>query len=392
MANARTSSDSSPLEIEIRRRIKAVGPMPVAQFMTLCLIHPQYGYYVTRDPLGTQGDFTTAPEISQMFGELVGLWSAAVWKQMGSPEDVRLIELGPGRGTMMLDALRALQTVPDFRRALVVHFVEISPALEERQRQAMGGIDAPVNWHKSIDDVPPGRSIILANEFFDALPVHQAVMCVDGWHERVVRIADDDSFQFGHARDPMPLFDQMLPPQLRDAPIGTIFEWRTDQIALEIGRRVVHGEGAALVIDYGHARSAAGDTLQAVGSHQFANPLHAPGQIDLTAHVDFEALAHAGENIGARILGPIGQGEFLQRLGIETRAGALKKGSPLGKNTEIDAAVARLTSSSGSGMGALFKVIAFAHPKLGALPAFEDWQGDEDSRRGHLFDKPKTRA
>src|SRR5688572_26753597 len=214
-----------------------------------------------------------------MFGELLGLWTAATWKLMGSPENMRLIELGPGRGTMMLDALRAVATVPDFRRAIVVHFVEISPTLEQRQRQAFGGVGIPVNWHRSLDEVPDGPAIILANEFFDALPVHQAVMCVDGWHERVVRIGDNGALQFGHARDPIPLFEQMLPAPLRSAPIGAIFEWRADQVALELGRRVVRSEGAALVIDYGHVKSAAGDTFQAVGRHTFTNPLNMPGNV-----------------------------------------------------------------------------------------------------------------
>jgi SAM-dependent MidA family methyltransferase len=377
MATAPTAKDMPPLEAEIRRRIAAAGPMPVAQYMSLCLTHPQYGYYVTRDPLGAKGDFVTAPEISQMFGELIGLWTAAVWKQMGSPANVRLIELGPGRGSMMLDALRALSTVPAFRKALVVHFVEISPALEKRQRQAMGGVDVPVDWHQKLDEVPEGPSIVIANEFFDALPVHQAVMCVDGWHERVVKIADDGSFQFSHARDPIPLFDQMLPQALRNSQIGAIFEWRADQVALELGRRVVRGQGAALVIDYGHVKSATGDTFQAVGSHDFVNPLRTPGQVDLTAHVDFESLVQVAESIGASAHGPVEQGEFLKRLGIETRAEALKRGSPLSKNAEIDSALARLTGTVGIGMGALFKAIAFAHPKFGELPGFQSWQGDE---------------
>jgi NADH dehydrogenase [ubiquinone] 1 alpha subcomplex assembly factor 7 len=380
------SKELSPLEAEIRRRIAVAGPMPVAQYMSLCLTHPQYGYYITRDPLGAKGDFVTAPEISQMFGELVGLWSAAVWKLMGSPENVRLIELGPGRGTMMLDTLRALQAVPGFRRALVVHMIEISPALEQRQRQAMGGVNVAVNWHRSLDEVPNGPSIILANEFFDVLPIHQAVMCVDGWHERVVKIADDGNLQFGHARDPMPLFEQMLPAALRNSEIGAIFEWRADQTALELGRRIVHGNGAALVIDYGHVKSGTGDTFQAVGSHDFVNPLRAPGLVDLTAHVDFEALAQAVESFGALTHGPVEQGEFLHRLGIESRAEALKKGSPLSKNAEINSALERLTATEGVGMGRLFKAIAFAHPNLGELPGFESWQTGDESAAGRAGD------
>ena len=361
----------NPLEVEVRRRIANGGPMPVGQYMALCLTHPDYGYYMTRDPLGAAGDFTTSPEISQMFGELVGLWAAAVWKQMDSPENVRLIELGPGRGTMMLDALRAAKAVPGFRKAIVVHLVEVSRALEKRQRQSFTGLDVPVEWYKALDDVPEGPAIILANEFFDALPVQQAVMCADGWHERVVRIDDRDRLQFGHARDPIPLFDQMLPTNARKAQIGDIFEWRTDQIALELGRRAVRSEGAALVLDYGHVWSATGDTLQAVGGHRFAKPLTTPGELDLTAHVDFQALAQAAESMDARTHGPIEQGLFLRRLGIETRAAALKKAVPPDKAMDIDAALARLIREDRTGMGRLFKAIAFSHRKLDRLPGFE---------------------
>ena len=161
------ADDLLPLEAEIRRRIEAAGPMPVGQFMALCLTHPQYGYYLTRDPFGAAGDFTTAPEVTQMFGELIGLWAASVWRQMDAPENVRLVELGPGRGTMMLDVLRAAKAVPAFRAAIVVHFVEISPALDERQRQAVSGSGVHVEWHRSLDEVPDGPTIVLANEFFD---------------------------------------------------------------------------------------------------------------------------------------------------------------------------------------------------------------------------------
>jgi NADH dehydrogenase [ubiquinone] 1 alpha subcomplex assembly factor 7 len=358
------------LEAEIRRRIEVGGPMSVAHYMSLCLTHSTHGYYVARDPLGAAGDFITAPEISQIFGELIGLWACSVWRQMGAPEKVRLVELGPGRGSMMLDALRAAQVVPGFRAAIAVHLVEISPMLRGRQRQAFTGIDVPVEWHRTLEEVPDGPTIILANEFFDALPVQQAVMCADGWHERVVKIADDNSLQFSNARDPIPLFEQMLPPAVREAKIGEIFEWRGDQIALELGRRVVRGNGAALVIDYGHHESATGETLQAVGSHGFVHPLIAPGQIDLTAHVDFQALGQAVESMNARLHGPLEQGEFLRRMGIASRVERLKMGASPSDAPAIDAAYARLTSQERTGMGRLFKILGISHPKLGPLPCF----------------------
>jgi SAM-dependent MidA family methyltransferase len=360
-----------PLEAEIRRRIEVAGPMPVAQYMSLCLTHPEHGYYVTRDPLGAAGDFTTAPEISQMFGELIGLWAAAAWRLMGSPENVRLVELGPGRGTMMVDALRAAKVMPQFRKAVVAHMIEISPVLEKLQRQALDNTDVPVSWHNALDEVPQGSTIILANEYFDALPVHQAVMCADGWHERVVKIGEDDKFQFSIARDPIPMFDDLLPTQLQSAKIGEIYEWRADKTALEVARRAVASGGIALIIDYGHIRSGIGDTLQAVGHHNFADPLTVPGLVDLTAHVDFQALTQAAETIGARVHGPAGQGEFLRRLGIEERAAALKAAAPPDKAAAIAAAHQRLTSTEPTGMGALIKVVALADPKLDPPPGFE---------------------
>jgi NADH dehydrogenase [ubiquinone] 1 alpha subcomplex assembly factor 7 len=363
-------TDHQPLEAEIRRRIAVAGSMPVAQYMATCLAHPELGYYITNDPIGAAGDFTTAPEISQMFGELLGLWAGSVWRQMGSPSKVLLIELGPGRGSMMQDALRAAHVMPEFRAAIDVHFIEISPLLEQKQRQFVGGLGVPFHWHKSLEEVPEGPTIILANEFFDVLPVHQAVMCADGWHERVVKIGEDKKLRFSIARDPIPLFEQLLPRGMR-AQIGAIFEWRNDQTALELGRRVRHSGGAALVIDYGHAKSKPGDTLQAVGKHNYADPLASPGLVDLTAHVDFQALAEAAESMGASAYGPVEQGEFLRRLGIEHRAAALRSSAPPTKTMEIDRALHRLTGDTGRGMGNLFKAMAFGHSKLGPLPGFE---------------------
>ena len=361
----------SALEGEIRRLIRIVGPMPIADYMRLCLTHPQYGYYMNRDPLGAGGDFITAPEISQMFGELIGLWAASVWQKMGSPENVRLIELGPGRATMMLDALRAAQVVRGFHTAIVLHLVEISPALQQVQQRRLEPLGLPAFWHKSLEEVPAGPCIIVANEFFDALPIHQAVKQADGWHERVIRIAPDGNLAFGTARDPLPHFESTLPRPLRQSPQGSIYEWRSDTAAIEIGRRV-RGGGAALIIDYGHDKQGLGETLQAVAGHSFAKPLEAPGQADLTAHVDFTAIAQSAEIVGARIHGPVTQRDFLRRLGIDKRAAALKARAPAEKAIEVDRALARLTATGTRGMGELFKVLAIADPKLGPLPGFED--------------------
>jgi len=361
----------TPLEIDIRRRIAAAGPMPIGHFMALCLADPTHGYYVTRDPLGTGGDFTTAPEVSQMFGELIGLWMVNVWQQLGSPENLRVVELGPGRGTMMKDAMRAAKVMPAFTQAAVLHLVEISPPLQALQEASLAELNIPTFWHKTLTDVPGGPAVLVANEFFDALPVNQAVRMADGWHRRAVTIAADDSLAYIAEPAPLAHFEATLPPAVRAAREGEVFEWRSDTETMELGRRLAREPAAALVIDYGHAESATGETLQALRAQLFADPLSAPGEADLTAHVDFEALARTVEAMGARVYGPIEQGEFLRRLGIDTRAAQLKAKSERAKGHEIDAALARLTGSGRTGMGSLFKVAAITHPSMPPPPAFD---------------------
>ena len=360
-----------PLEIEIRRRIEVAGPMPVAQYMSLCLAHPEHGYYITRDPLGRNGDFTTSPEISQMFGELIGLWAATVWQAMGSPAHLNLVELGPGHGTLMRDALRAAQVVPDFHAAVSVHMVEVSPLLARKQRETLNGLGVPIQWHQSLNEVPGGQFIAIANEFFDALPVDQMIKQSNGWYRRVVEIDRVGNLAFGLAEEMFPHFDRLLPPRVREAPEGALYEWRSDRVALELGRRIARDQGAALAIDYGYVESESGETLQAVGEHNYADPLVVPGVVDLTAHVDFEALAHAAESMGACAHGPLTQGEFLTRLGIEARAAALKANATPDQAMEIDSAIQSLTDMSRTGMGEMFKVIGLAHPRLTSLPGLE---------------------
>ena len=196
---------------EIKKLIKTSGPLPVWRYMQICLTHPEHGYYISRDPLGREGDFITSPEVSQMFGELIGLWAASVWRMMGSPATLRLIELGPGRGTMMADALRALRVLPPMYDALSVHLVEINPVLREKQEATLSGA-RNVEWHAGLDEVPRGPAIILANEYFDVLPVRQMVRHGDGWHERVVDVDGSGQLVFGAAAEPMPRFDALLPP------------------------------------------------------------------------------------------------------------------------------------------------------------------------------------
>jgi NADH dehydrogenase [ubiquinone] 1 alpha subcomplex assembly factor 7 len=364
-------AEQTPLEMEIRRRIHAAGPMPVGEFMTLCLTDRTHGYYTTRDPLGARGDFITAPEISQMFGELIGLWMGAVWKQMGSPDSLRVIELGPGRGTMLRDAMRAMSVLPPFRHAVALHLVEINPILISHQQEALEPLRMPVQWHATLDEVPDGPAIIVANEFFDALPVNQAVKSERGWHTRQVEVDYGGKLAFTYAAEPMAHFARLLPEALRAAPEGAIFEWRDERVAMQIGRRLAAAGGAALIVDYGHAQSDVGETLQAVANHEFTDPLTAPGTVDLTAHVDFQALARAIEAMGAVGFGAIEQAAFLKRLGIETRAASLKAKAPKSVAIEIDFAVQRLIGRGSIGMGALFKAAAFVHAKLGAPPGFE---------------------
>ena len=362
-------TELSALHGVIRRLIKSAGPMPVWRYMQLCLTHPQHGYYIARDPLGREGDFTTAPEVSQMFGELIGLWAASVWRAMGSPQTLRLIELGPGRGTMMADALRALRVLPPLYQAISVHLVEINAVLREKQRKTLTGV-RNVEWHYSLDEVPPGPSIILANEYFDVLPIHQMVKRATGWHERTVEIDEKGNLSFGLSADPTPHFEVLVPALVRAAPEGAIYEWRPDNAIMNLARRTRDDRGAALIIDYGHLRSEAGDTLQAIARHSFADPLKNPGQSDITAHVDFQALARGAEDVGARVHGPVTQRDFLKQLGIEARAQTLTAKATPTAAAEVESALQRLIGSGSGSMGSLFKVLGIGDPALGPLVGF----------------------
>lgn len=349
----------NPLVAIIRDEIAAGGPISVARYMALCLAHPRHGYYVTRDPLGAGGDFTTAPEISQMFGELLGLWAAQVWLDLGRPAPFRLVELGPGRGVLMADALRAARAAPGFHDAADVWLVEISPALRAEQAARVPG----ARWAARLEDVAPGPTILLANEFFDALPIRQFVRGGAVWRERLVGL-DDRGLRWGLG----PPLTAGLPTQ---APEGAVLETcpAAQAIAGAIGARLRASGGAALIIDYGDAPAATGggDTLQAVARHSHVDPLGNPGGADLTAHVDFTALAAALRAGGARVAPPITQAELLERLGLAVRAQSLRLARP-DRAAEIDAQAARLTDAAQ--MGTLFKALAAAGPGQPPLPGF----------------------
>lgn len=358
----RPASRETPLAHELKRLIAAEGPLPVDRYMALCLGHPHHGYYMRRDPLGRSGDFTTAPEISQMFGELIGIWCIAQWQAMGAPEPLRLIELGPGRGTLMADLLRAARLMPGFLEAVAVDLVETSPALRAKQEQVLSASAVAVTWHDHLQAVPSGPALMIANEFFDALPVKQFVRTASGWHERLVGLDSAGRLRFGLAPAPTP--QGLMPHWAETAGEGDIIEVapaRLD-VARTIGRRLASEGGACLVIDYGHVRSGSGDTLQAVSRHAFSDLLDRPGECDLTSHVDFEALAAALHEAGAAVHGPITQGMFLAAMGLAERAETLKRRTDTRGRLKIDAAAKRL--AAGRQMGHLFKVIAAAHPDL----------------------------
>lgn len=353
----------TPLARLLRRRIARHGPITVERYMALALGHPRHGYYRHRDPLGAAGDFITAPEISQMFGELIGLWCAAVWRMMGAPASLRLVELGPGRGTLMADLLRAAASVPVFAAALDIHLVETSPALRRRQRQALP--DRRVFWHDDLAEVPAGPMLLVANEFFDALPVRQFVRLGDAWRERMVDLDAQGGLRFaaGPVVDPA-----ALPAAIGTAPEGAVAEVcpAARGLAAALGGRLAGQGGAALIVDYGHERCGVGETLQAVRRHAYRPVLSDPGEADLTAHVDFASLAEAARPAAAH--GPLPQGVWLRRLGIEPRAAALSRAAP-GKAGEIAAACRRLIHPRE--MGSLFKVLALADGRLPTLPGFD---------------------
>jgi len=340
----------------IAAEIGQTGPISVARYMTLALLDPRAGYYTTRDPFGTVGDFVTAPEISQMFGELIGLWAADLWQRLGAPPRIVLAELGPGRGTLMADALRAARALPAFRAALTPWLVEASPRLARIQAERLDGSGA--QWAGDLAGLPGDVPlIVVANEFFDALPIRQFIRRGRAWHERLVGLDERGALAFALAPEPGHL-DDLLPAAILDgAPDGAVAEIcpAGRAIAGDLGRRLAAQGGGALIIDYGPPAPGTGDSFQAVRRHGFHDVLADPGQADLTAHVDFAALAAAARAAGAAAWGPIGQGDLLQRLGIAARAAALTRANP-GRGAEFDAAATRLTAPDQ--MGTLFQALA----------------------------------
>ena len=354
----------------LRRRIALDGPISIADYMNNALGHPEFGYYIRQDPIGVNGDFITAPEISQMFGELIGLWCASTWDQMEKPKETKLVELGPGRGTMMSDALRAIRSNTEFRDAIDVHLIETNKVLKARQSEILG--DYQINWHENLEAISDGPAIFLANEFFDALPVHQLVRRNGAWHERMVSYADV-GFEFVLEKSPSKL-SELLSQNLRnDVPDDSIVEISPASIAVAntIGRHIQKYDGAALIIDYGYLSPHPKDTLQAVQHHKYVHVLDAPGCADITAHVDFSTIARTVHGF-AKVHGPVDQGEWLKRLGITHRRDKLMADANEHQMHEIELAYRRLTDSNQ--MGTLFKVIVITRTNAPAPAGFDGSQ------------------
>lgn len=359
----------SALKSILLQEIAENGPMSLAAYMQRALTDPQHGYYMQRRPFGAPdtdgGDFVTAPEVSQMFGELIGAWLADLWDRMGCPAPFCLAELGPGRGTLMADILRAASVLPDFGAAAQVHFIEVSPALRDAQKQAV----PHAAWHDDVTGLPALPTLFIANEFFDALPIHQFAKSANGWDEIHID-ADGDALTFtSHPTDAAvlsPALKACLPPNLAQGDIVEACPAGEAHMAQLSAHIAAHG-GAALIIDYGHAEIGAGDSFQALERHEFVDPLAAPGMADLTAHVNFPLLAHIAQTEGLNAAPIARQGAFLEALGLNIRAQQLMQASP-GREKQINDE--RLRLGAPQHMGDLFKVLAVAHKKMPPLAGF----------------------
>lgn len=363
---------TTPLAEKIKAIIAVHGPISVTDYFALCLADPDYGYYKTRDPFGRSGDFVTAPEVSQLFGEMVGVFLVQAWEKHLKPRrNVRIAEIGPGRGTMMADILRVMRKLaPDLYEAAMIHLVETSPTLRAIQQTTLGAHGDKIAWHDSFDEIPSGFLLLAANEFFDAVPIRQFVKTQTGFRERLVGIDGDGELAFtvgAGSVDPA-----LLPTGHQTAPAGVIAEVAPARAAIMqmLSDRLFDGGGTAVIIDYGHLAEGFGDTLQAVFKHALDLPLAHPGEADLTSHVDFATLAEVALARSIAVNGMMTQREFLLRLGIIERAGALGRDKGPAEQETIRAAVERLAGNGPDQMGALFKVMAVSSPAV-ALAPFE---------------------
>lgn len=349
------------LEQQIDLQITTSGPISVATYMGLCLTHPSKGYYRAAEPLGVTGDFITAPEISQMFGELIGFWLVNLWQQMNEPKAFTLLELGPGRGTLMADILRVACRAPGFRDALRLALFETSPPLMAEQQARLAAYEP--KYLQNFENFDDGPVLVVANEFFDALPIRQFIRKADGWHERQIGLVEGKR-AFGLSPTPIP--PASMPDAVADAALDTMLEvcFAGAEVMTRLAKIVSKQGGSILAIDYGYAHTQTGDTLQGVRRHAYADVLEAPGETDLSAHVDFGALANVARAAGLTTQTLANQGQFLTRLGIAERAAALSRANPAAA-ADIETALGRLVDSGQ--MGDLFKVFCGHSP--GLIPA-----------------------
>jgi NADH dehydrogenase [ubiquinone] 1 alpha subcomplex assembly factor 7 len=356
------------LTAKIARRIARERAIPLVEFMTVALYDPELGYYAAVPSIGADGDFVTAPEISQIFGEAIGIWCALTWERIGCPDPVILAELGPGTGTMTADLLRVAAALPAFRRALRLHLVEVSPHLRAAQQRRLGSVD-PV-WHERVEDLPEAPLLLVANEYLDALPIRQLVRRADGWGERMVALDAAGRFVFVDGRA-NPALSLLVPAELHGTPAGAVFELCPPALALAalLGGRFADRPGAALFIDYGRVEPALGSSLRAVRQHRPAAALDTPGEADLSADVDFAAFAKAASAAGAIAHGPIPQRRFLTALGAAERLAMLAAPASPAQRRMLQSGLDRLLDPAQ--MGTLFKVMALAAPGFPAPPGFD---------------------
>ena len=356
----------------LKLRIETEGSITLADYMAESLGHSEFGYYNTTVPIGKSGDFITSPEVSQMFGELIGLWSAVCWQQLGTPNKFNFIELGPGRGTLLLDAIRAAKVVPGYLDSIDFHLVETSPILAKLQKQNLSTLKNSCLWYKNFEQVPDGPFFLIGNEFIDALPIRQYIGADGEWYERLVGLN-----KLGTALCRLTSItpsdgEFVVPSGLNGRNDGIIWEVcpEAQKIISSISSTLLERSGVAIFIDYGYVKQAGGDTFQAVRNHEYCDPLGTPGSNDLTAHVDFEAIKQVAENKGVRVSGPITQGAFLRRIGIEKRAERLMNVATPRQKRDIETGVKRLIDDNE--MGRLFKVMALSHPQTFQLEGFDN--------------------
>lgn len=363
---AERDNPDTPLSHIIREKIKENGPMPISEYMGLCLGHPEHGYYMKQDPFGREGDFITAPEVSQMFGEMLGAWIIDTWQKMGMPSDITLLECGPGRGTLMSDILRVAKQVPEFWQAVHVQLMETSPVLKDKQEKALGVYDLPhaAEWITCTESVHPSFPVIaIGNEFLDALPVDQYVFTDTGWAKKFIDVEKNESFRIcenaQNSNDES--IEKHIPNGLFKPKLGEIVEVSLEErrINSELIEIVLKQGGSILWIDYGFKNYGRGDTLQVVKSHEYSTLLAEPGESDITYHINFADLADRAMAKNMVVHGAVSQKNFLTSLGIEKRAEILRQCATEMQRRDIDAALDRLIGDDQ--MGDLFKVIAFTN-------------------------------